>query len=77
MNKLYFDIETLPAPDEIKDILKEFHESRVKDGKEKKSFELMRSISRDVDVVTFDEVLEKIKGLEKLLFGDKKDIKAN
>lgn len=44
---------------------------------EKKSFELMRSNSRDVDIVTFDEVLEKIKGLEKLLFGDKKDIKVN
>lgn len=43
----------------------------------KGSFELMRSNSRDVDIVTFDEVLEKIKGLEKLLFGDKKVIKAN
>lgn len=39
MNKLFFDIETLPAPDEKKNILKEYHESRVKDGKEKKSFE--------------------------------------
>ncbi len=44
---------------------------------EKKSFELMRSNSRDVDIITFDEVLERIKGLEKLLFGDKKDIKTN
>ncbi len=44
---------------------------------EKRSFELMRSNSRDVDIVTFDEVLEKIKGLERLLFGDKKEIKTN
>lgn len=38
----------------------------------KGSFELMRSNSRDVEVIAFDEVLEKIKGLETLLFGDKK-----
>lgn len=41
---------------------------------EKRSFELMRSNSRDVDIVTFDEVFEKIKGLERLLFGDKKAV---
>ena len=39
MNKLFFDIETLPAPEEKREILKEYHKSRVKDGKEKKSFE--------------------------------------
>ena len=44
---------------------------------EKKSFDLMRSNSRDVDIVTFDEVLEKIKGLETLLFGAKKSSVKN
>ncbi|MBI3984773.1 MAG: DUF4263 domain-containing protein [Candidatus Levybacteria bacterium] len=44
---------------------------------EKKSFDLMRSNSRDVDIITFDEVLEKIKGLESLLFGSKQKSTAN
>lgn len=39
---------------------------------QKKSLELMRSNSKDVEIVTFDEVLEKIKGLESLLFRDSK-----
>jgi predicted PolB exonuclease-like 3'-5' exonuclease len=39
MNKLFFDIETLPAPQEKKAILKEYHESKIKDGKKEKDFE--------------------------------------
>jgi hypothetical protein len=39
MKKLYFDIETLPAGDEMVKILKEIHGKRVKDGKESKTFE--------------------------------------
>lgn len=38
---------------------------------QKKSFELIRSNSRDVDIVTFDEVLEKIKGLQTIMQGSK------
>lgn len=40
---------------------------------QKKSFELFRSNSRDVEIVTYDELLEKLKGLRTLLFGDKKE----
>lgn len=36
---------------------------------QKKSFELNRTNSRDVEIITFDEVLEKIKGLESILSG--------
>lgn len=33
MNKLFFDIETLPAEAEKHEILKEIHQKRVDDGK--------------------------------------------
>jgi hypothetical protein len=36
-----------------------------------KSFELIRSNSKDVEIITFDEIFQKIKGLETLLFGNK------
>ena len=39
MTKLYFDIETLPAGNEMYDIIKQFHKSRCEDGKETKTFE--------------------------------------
>ncbi len=39
MNKLFLDIETLPAPNEKKKILQEFHKARVNEGKEKQTFE--------------------------------------
>ena len=38
---------------------------------QKQSFELTRSNSRDVDIVTFDEILEKIKGLQTIMQGSK------
>ncbi len=38
---------------------------------QKKSFELIRSNSRDVDLITFDEVLEKIKGLQTIMKSSK------
>lgn len=45
----------------------------IKDLKEEqiKSFELIRSNSKDVEIITFDEIYQKITGLEKLLFGKK------
>lgn len=39
MNKLFFDIETLPAEKEKQKILREIHEKRLEDGKEKRTFE--------------------------------------
>lgn len=33
MNKLYFDIETLPAEEEKKEILQEIHRKKIEDGK--------------------------------------------
>ncbi len=33
MTKLFFDIETLPAPEELHEILKEIHQKKVDDGK--------------------------------------------
>ncbi len=42
---------------------------------EKKSFELFRSNSRDVDIVTFDELFEKIKGFSTILFKESKSKK--
>lgn len=33
MNKLYFDIEILPAPDDLHKILKEIYQGKVEDGK--------------------------------------------
>lgn len=39
MTKLFFDTETLPAGEEKKEILKEIHQKRTKDGKETKTFE--------------------------------------
>jgi len=44
---------------------------------QKKSFELIRSNSKDVDIITFDEVLEKIKGLQTIMQGSKKSKQAN
>jgi hypothetical protein len=38
---------------------------------QKKSFELIRSNSKDVDIITFDEALEKIKGLQTIMEGYK------
>lgn len=38
---------------------------------QKKSFELIRSNSRDVEIITFDEVLEKIKGIQSLMLSSK------
>ena len=38
MKKLFLDIETLPAPQEKEEILKEIHQKRVKDKAEKKTF---------------------------------------
>lgn len=35
----------------------------------RKAFELQRSNSKDVDIVTFDEVLEKLKTLQKIITG--------
>ncbi|MCD4698205.1 MAG: DUF4263 domain-containing protein [Bacteroidales bacterium] len=39
---------------------------------QKKSFELIRSNSKDVEIITFDEIYQKIKGLETLLFRQNK-----
>ena len=39
MKKLFLDIETLPAPQEKEEILKEIHQKRVRDKGEKKTFE--------------------------------------
>lgn len=38
----------------------------------KKAFELHRSNSKDVDIVTFDEILLKLKGLKRIITGKKK-----
>lgn len=38
----------------------------------KKAFELQRSNSKDVDIITFDEVLVKLKGLKKIITGKAK-----
>ncbi|HTE21627.1 MAG TPA: Shedu immune nuclease family protein [Candidatus Limnocylindria bacterium] len=40
-------------------------------AKQRKSFELLRSNSKDVEIVTFDEVLHKLKGLRQIIMGDK------
>lgn len=39
MNKFYFDIETLPAGKDKHEILKKFHEMRIKQGKARVCFE--------------------------------------
>lgn len=39
MNKLFFDIETLPADKDKHELLKKFHKSRLKQGKTKATFE--------------------------------------
>ena len=47
--------------------------SSLLSNSQKKSFELYRSNSRDVDIVTFDELFNKIKGFSDILFtGGKK-----
>ncbi len=40
-------------------------------GEQRKSFELFRSNSRDVDIVTFDELLTKIEGLQSIMVSGK------
>ncbi|HVE80859.1 MAG TPA: Shedu immune nuclease family protein [Candidatus Dormibacteraeota bacterium] len=40
-----------------------------KNKQNKKAFELQRSNSKDVEVVTFDEILMKLKGLKKIITG--------
>ena len=39
---------------------------------QKYSFELLRSNSRDVEIITFDEVKQKIKSLMKIMMGEAK-----
>jgi hypothetical protein len=42
------------------------------DANQKKSFELFRSSCKDVEIITFDELLEKIKSLQSLMNNDSK-----
>ncbi|MEX2485003.1 MAG: Shedu immune nuclease family protein [Brumimicrobium sp.] len=44
--------------------------------KQKYSFELVRSNSRDVEIITFDELLLKIESLQEVMSGKKKSTKA-
>ena len=37
---------------------------------QQKSFELIRSNSKDVEIITFDELFQKIKGLKKIIMGE-------
>ena len=37
---------------------------------QQKSFELIRSNSKDVEIITFDELFQKIKGLKKIITGE-------
>lgn len=37
---------------------------------QQKSFELVRSNSKDVEIITFDELFQKIKGLKKIITGE-------
>src|SRR4030066_1654146 len=39
MNKFFFDIETLPAGKDKHELLKKFHELRIRQGKSRVSFE--------------------------------------
>ncbi len=39
METLYLDIETLPAPKEIREMLEEYHRKRIEKGKTEKTFE--------------------------------------
>lgn len=42
-------------------------QTKIMTTEERKSFELFRSNSRDVDIVTFDELLERLKSLARLM----------
>ena len=47
------------------------------DGEKTKSFELYRSNSKDVTIITFDELLEKLRGLHALLSDREADDSSN
>lgn len=74
MNKLFFDIETLPASEDLNEILKEYHDLRIKNGKKEGTFEEF------LEGTGFDGTFGRIacigyaidNGVPQVLFGDEK-----
>ena len=80
MNKLFFDIETLPAAEELHKILEEIHQKKIADGKK-----CPATVEEYIEKTNFDGAFGRIACIgyalnaepAKTFFGDEKELLLN